>query len=106
VRGQCHALAAPYPQKDPVPIVQEAGWATGPVWTGAENLTPHQDSIPVGGEPVGSHYTNYAIWPTNTEVQTLISFSWIFPQADVAQGLTYTQTRTPTHIGVIQFGSL
>jgi hypothetical protein len=22
----------------PVPIVQEAGWAPGPVWTGAENL--------------------------------------------------------------------
>jgi len=28
------------PEKDPVPIVQEAGWAPGPVWTGAENLTP------------------------------------------------------------------
>ena len=28
------------PGKDPVPIVQEAGWASGPVWTGAENLTP------------------------------------------------------------------
>ena len=28
-----------YPRgKDPVPIVQEAGWAPGPVWTGAENL--------------------------------------------------------------------
>ena len=26
--------------KDPVPIVQEAGWALGPVWTGAENLAP------------------------------------------------------------------
>ena len=26
------------PGKDPVPIVQEAGWAPGPVWTGAENL--------------------------------------------------------------------
>jgi hypothetical protein len=26
--------------KDPVPIVQEAGWAPGPVWTGAENLDP------------------------------------------------------------------
>jgi len=24
--------------KDPVFIVQEAGWAPGPVWTGAENL--------------------------------------------------------------------
>jgi hypothetical protein len=28
------------PGKDPVPIVQEAGWAPGPVWTGAENLVP------------------------------------------------------------------
>jgi hypothetical protein len=26
------------PGKDPVSIVQEAGWAPGPVWTGAENL--------------------------------------------------------------------
>ena len=25
---------------DPVPIVQEAGWAPGTVWTGAENLAP------------------------------------------------------------------
>jgi len=28
------------PGKDPVPIVQETGWAPGPVWTGAENLAP------------------------------------------------------------------
>ena len=28
------------PRKDPVPIVQEAGWAPGPVWTGAENVAP------------------------------------------------------------------
>ena len=28
------------PGKDPVPIVQEAGWASGPVWTGVENLGP------------------------------------------------------------------
>ena len=28
------------PGKDPVPIVQEAGWGPGPVWTGAENLVP------------------------------------------------------------------
>ena len=26
------------PEKDPVPIVHEAGCAPGPVWTGAENL--------------------------------------------------------------------
>ena len=28
------------PGKDPVLIAQDAGWAQGPVWTGAENLTP------------------------------------------------------------------
>ena len=28
------------PEKDPVPIVMECGWAPGPVWTGAENLAP------------------------------------------------------------------
>jgi len=26
-------------REDPVPIVEEAGWAPGPVWTSAENLT-------------------------------------------------------------------
>ena len=26
------------PGKDPVPIVQEAGWDSEPVWTGGENL--------------------------------------------------------------------
>ena len=28
------------PGKDPVPIVQEAGWAPGLFWTGAESLAP------------------------------------------------------------------
>jgi hypothetical protein len=29
-----------YPREDPVTIVQQAGWAPGSVWTGAENLSP------------------------------------------------------------------
>ena len=29
-----------YPWKDPVHIVYEAGWAPGPVWTGAKNPAP------------------------------------------------------------------
>ena len=37
--------------KDPVPIVQEAAQAPGPVWTGAENLAPHRDSIPEPSSP-------------------------------------------------------
>ena len=38
VGGQRYAPAAFTLGKDPVPIVQEAGWAQWPVWTGAENL--------------------------------------------------------------------
>jgi hypothetical protein len=38
--GGCHAPAAFTPWKELVPIVQEAGWALGPVWIGAENLAP------------------------------------------------------------------
>jgi hypothetical protein len=34
------------PEKEQVPIVQEAGWAPDPVWTGAENLASRRDSIP------------------------------------------------------------
>ena len=33
------------PGKDPVPILQEAGWAPGLVWTGGKSR-PHRDSIP------------------------------------------------------------
>jgi len=33
------------PGKDPVPILQEAGWARGPVWRGGKSR-PHRDSIP------------------------------------------------------------
>ena len=34
-------------QREPLPIVQEAGWAPGPVWMGAGSLAPKRDSIPV-----------------------------------------------------------
>jgi len=41
--------STPWPQftpgKDPVPIVQEAGWVPGPVWTSRKSR-PHRDSIP------------------------------------------------------------
>jgi len=33
------------PGKDPVPILQKAGWAPGPVWTNGESRS-HRDSIP------------------------------------------------------------
>ena len=39
------------PRKDPVPIVQKAGWTPGPGLTGVENLAPYRDSIPGPSSP-------------------------------------------------------
>ena len=47
------------PGKDPVPIVQEAGWTPGPVWTGAENLAP-PGFDPRTVQPVARRYTDGA----------------------------------------------
>jgi len=33
-------------ERDSVPSVQEAGWAPGPVWMGAENLTASELQLP------------------------------------------------------------
>jgi len=43
--GQPHAPAASTPGKDPVPIVQEFGWAPVLVWKRGKSR-PHRDSIP------------------------------------------------------------
>jgi hypothetical protein len=53
------------PRKDPVPIVQEAAWAPGPIWTGVENLAP-PGFDPRTVQPVASRYTDWATRPTNT----------------------------------------
>jgi len=45
VRGQPQTPATSTPGKEAVPILQEAGWAPGPVWTGVKSR-PHRDSIP------------------------------------------------------------
>jgi hypothetical protein len=62
------------PGKDPVPIVQEAGWAPGLVWTGAENLTPPPRFDPWTVQPVASRYTNYATRPTR-DMRSLLKFN-------------------------------
>ena len=40
VIGKRLPSAALTQERDPVPIVQEAGWALGPYWRGADNLLP------------------------------------------------------------------
>ena len=54
------------PGKDPVPIVQKAGWAPGPVWT-AENLAP-PGFDPRTAQPVVSRYTDLATRPHTSHI--------------------------------------
>jgi hypothetical protein len=46
VSGQRHAPAFLPREREPVPILQELGWAPGPVWKDEENLVPQWDSTP------------------------------------------------------------
>ena len=56
--GQCHAPAALSSERDWVLITQEAGWASGLDWTGAENLAFAGVRIP--DRPTGSVVANPA----------------------------------------------
>ena len=48
--------------KDSVPILQEAGWASGPVWTGGKSR-PHRESIP--DRPGRSQSLYWLSYPTH-----------------------------------------
>ena len=50
------------PAKEPVPIVQEAGWDPGPVWSGGKSR-PHRHSIP--DHPALSRHTDWTTRPTD-----------------------------------------
>ena len=65
------------PGKDPAPIVQEAGWAPGPVWTVAENLVPTGIRSPDRPAPSQSLYR--LRYPARTYVYNyLYNFTSVF----------------------------
>ena len=90
-RWGCVVNATPRPlcprEAESLPIVQEAGWATGPVWTGAENLAPQWDSIPRPSKPSDTE-------TPKTECRTS---HWVMPSH------THTHTHTHTHRGMYRF---
>jgi hypothetical protein len=63
------------PGKDPVTIVQEAGWAPGPVWTGAENLAP--TGIQSLDRPACSQSLYRLCYPAHTHMYETNYICWI-----------------------------
>jgi len=55
------------PRKDPVPILQEAVWAPGPVWTGGKSR-PHRDSIP--DRPGRNQSLHWLRYPVHTPISS------------------------------------
>ena len=99
------------PGKDPVPILQEALWAPGPVWTGGKSR-PYRDSIP--DRPARSQSLYRLSYPADIckvlSVFCYISHSFLvlnfLPNRCRCKGLllhliglndTHTQTHTNTH---------
>ena len=59
------------PGKDPVPIVQDAGWAQGPVWTGGKSR-PYRNSIP--DRPTRSQSLYWLSYTGQSSVDTFCNF--------------------------------
>jgi len=53
-------------ERDPVPIVQEAGWALAPVWTFAENLAPSRIRSP--DRPTCSESLYLLLYPSPPQI--------------------------------------
>jgi hypothetical protein len=76
-----HCFLPETPGKDPGPIVQEAGCAPGPVWTGAENLAPTGTRSP--DRPARSESLYWLSYPAHKNFSTYRKTSWICAQSEL-----------------------
>ena len=86
------------PGRDSVPILQEAMWAPGPVWTGGKSR-PHRDSIP--DRPARSQSLYQLSYPVHIRLH---KYNEILRYLDVFSLLSkypYTLRHTHTHKQVI-----
>ena len=97
------------PGKDPAHIVQEAGWAPGPVWTGAENLAPTGILSP--DRPARSQSLYRLRYPTHNSVKALGLLTYTLSLRDT-QSSTHRRTNQEilqatghTHSANLQFRS-
>jgi len=94
------------PGKDPVPIVQEAAWATGPVWTGAENLAPTGIRSPDRPAHSQSLYRlSYLAHNYSVKAGKAIPLqAWTGPEG--SRGLRFPDFKTIWHMKVVRLSAL
>jgi hypothetical protein len=79
------------PGKDPISIVQEAGWVLGPVWTGAEYLAPTGIWSP--DRPARSQSLYRLRYPAHTCVTISLSYSGYVFRAGVSCNIWNNSSR-------------
>jgi hypothetical protein len=80
------------PGEDPVPIVQAAGWALGPVWTGAKNFAP-PNGIRSPHRPARSqslYRLTYPVHTTNSAIPN-VSDNFLIRHNDILRTRPYPQ---------------
>ena len=93
-------------QKDPVPVLQEAGWAPGPVWMGGKSR-PHRDSIPDSPARSQSRYRlSYRAHSQQTKIEInvhqkltrlqsgFVSEKTLFSRSRESSAATHTHSRS------------
>jgi len=85
-------------RKDPVPILQDAGWAPGPVWTGGKSRL-HRDAIPDRPDRSQSLYwLNYPAHSVNNVVWVIYEWACRFlPDIRIANKLSISVTFEVTY---------
>jgi len=78
VEGQHHAPTASTPGKHPVPFVQEAERAPGPVWTGGKSRPPPDFRSPDR--------------PARSESLYRLSYDFCVSSSRFSQGITFFET--------------
>jgi len=84
--------------KDPVPILQDAGWAPGPVWTGGKSR-PYQDSIP--DRPARSQSLYRLVYTLYVQVVGFVLGTVIFHRMYIT---TFTSSYMGVELGLPQLG--
>jgi len=92
-------------RKDPAPILQEAGWAPGPVWTGAENLVPTGIRSRTF-QPVVSPYTDWATGPTFIYIYDNNYKKWYVASTVLNSTIVHCTIPTVVYYTILYYGIL
>jgi len=85
------------PGKDPVPILQEAGWAPGPLWTSGKSRL-HRDSIP--DRPVRSQSLYRLSYPAHIYIYIQIYYTYTHTHAGLLARSQYSEGPATGHLDI------